>query len=228
MHNLPSEVLNQRYVKSAISCRKWAYATDYIRLWVLKQYGGFYMDLDVIAYKSFDPFLKHRFVSSLEFDPRNFYRTLGKNEVIGLGIEAAVMGSEPNHPFLQDILDYYSNLEFIDKSNYYINYLMPRVMTRVAVQKYGFKITPTYQILNEDIHIYPCDVFSSIYNPNILKYDTMTAALPHLGDSPIRYACHICAHSWWDGQYKHNLFWRIKHCIYVITGMKHWKSQKKW
>lgn len=36
MTNLPDEILNHQFVNQAIEARKWAYATDVIRLWLLK------------------------------------------------------------------------------------------------------------------------------------------------------------------------------------------------
>jgi len=39
------------YVQMAIKSRKWAFACDYLRLYVLYQYGGFYLDSDVYMYK---------------------------------------------------------------------------------------------------------------------------------------------------------------------------------
>lgn len=44
MTNLPDEILNHQFVGQAIEARKWAYATDVIRLWLLKNYGGIYLD----------------------------------------------------------------------------------------------------------------------------------------------------------------------------------------
>ena len=35
------------FVAEAIKCRKWAFATDYVRLYALYTYGGFYFDSDV-------------------------------------------------------------------------------------------------------------------------------------------------------------------------------------
>ena len=35
------------YVKEAYEAKKWAFITDYVRLYVLKNIGGIYMDTDV-------------------------------------------------------------------------------------------------------------------------------------------------------------------------------------
>ena len=94
LDKLPKEVVEHPFVKGAIESRKWAYATDYIRLWILYNFGGIYMDLDVMVFKSFNPFLKHRFFSSIEFEADAFIKSISKKEVVGAGIDAAIIGSE--------------------------------------------------------------------------------------------------------------------------------------
>ena len=50
--------LNQnKYVKEAYILKKYAFVSDYVRLWALYHYGGIYMDTDVEVVKPFDDFL---------------------------------------------------------------------------------------------------------------------------------------------------------------------------
>lgn len=47
--------INQNtYCREAYEAKKWAFVTDYVRLKVLYEYGGFYMDTDVEVVKSLD------------------------------------------------------------------------------------------------------------------------------------------------------------------------------
>ena len=55
--NFPIE--DNIYCKQAYECKKWAFATDYARLWIIYNYGGIYLDTDVEVVKSWDPLLKH-------------------------------------------------------------------------------------------------------------------------------------------------------------------------
>src|SRR5690606_10065703 len=48
------------YVKEAYSERKFAFVSDYVRLYALYQYGGIYLDTDVEVLKPFDPLLSHQ------------------------------------------------------------------------------------------------------------------------------------------------------------------------
>ena len=45
------------YVRQAYDARKYAFVSDYVRLCALEQYGGVYMDVDFMVYKSFEPLL---------------------------------------------------------------------------------------------------------------------------------------------------------------------------
>lgn len=218
LNNLPKEVLNHSFVASAIQAKKWAYATDYIRLWALYNYGGIYMDLDVIVYKPFDVFLKYRAFSCLELNPYYLYKTLHKKEIIGLGIEAAVLGCEKKHEWINDIMEYYRDKIFINDPKYYTDFIMPRILTRISKEKYGFKMVPTYQVLEQDIHIFSCDVFSSIYNWKTITTADYFPLETDLGESPTRYAFHICAHSWYENHSEKGLEYKIKKLIIRILG----------
>lgn len=171
------------YVREACAARRWAFAADYIRLWALYHYGGIYLDSDVYVHQSLDPFLNHRCFSSKEFHTRMFYDSLKRetdlNDTEGLGIEAAVIGAEAGHPFIKTCLDYYEGLHFIDDMNYIGTVMLPRIMTHIAVERFGYRYDPVYQVLEEGIVLYPPDVLS---RPG--------------PDSLIKYASHLCFQSW--------------------------------
>lgn len=45
------------YVKQAYEARKFAFVSDYVRLWALEKFGGLYMDVDFMVYRPFDELL---------------------------------------------------------------------------------------------------------------------------------------------------------------------------
>lgn len=47
------------YVKEAYGCRKWAFVSDYARLWIIYHNGGIYLDTDVELISNFDNLLKY-------------------------------------------------------------------------------------------------------------------------------------------------------------------------
>lgn len=49
-----------RYVRQAYEAKKYAFVSDYARLDIVNQYGGFYLDTDVLLLRSLDKFTKYK------------------------------------------------------------------------------------------------------------------------------------------------------------------------
>lgn len=177
------------YVKGAYDAKKYAFCADYIRIYALYHEGGIYLDSDVMVYKSFDPFLNHISFSSVEYHPYFTYAHIWNKKEKLVGIEAAVLGSEPGCQWLGDILEYYQDREFSMRSEY----IMPRVIARILHQKYGFEYYPRFQKLDNDFYIYPSEVFSCKLNV----------------DLPIKFATHLGANSWGNDLHKYRDKFRI-------------------
>lgn len=174
--------------------------------------------MDVVVYKRFDPFLKHSAFSCIEFNPKNFYKNICKGKtknLYGLNIEAAIIGAHQAHPWIKDILDFYEGMEFVNNPNFYNKIIMPLIISKISI-KYGFKYIPIYQVLNDDVHIYPPDVFSSCYNTAIMKSNSYS----EYGNNQIRYAYHLCAHSWYEYLEQHSLLFKMKKIMIGILGDK--------
>lgn len=131
------------YVWEAFQAKKWAFITDVVRLYALKNYGGVYMDTDVEVLKSLDPFLEHIAFSGFEND---------KN--IPTGIMASVKGGK----WVSDNLHYYDDKHFIKEDGTLdlttnvttiTNYMLPL----------GLKQNNTFQDFPGLITFYPKDYF---------------------------------------------------------------------
>ena len=61
-----SDITANKYISEAYSANKWAFVSDYIRLRVLFEYGGIYLDTDVETLKSFDAFLNNEAFTGFE------------------------------------------------------------------------------------------------------------------------------------------------------------------
>jgi hypothetical protein len=173
------DVDSVRFVKQAFEARKWAFAADYIRLHALYHHGGVYLDADVKVFKSFDPFLGHAAFSGVEFHPEMFQESLKRGSYAGLGIEAAVIGAEQHHPWIKCVLDSYESKEFINDPAHLHSLIMSGIVADLSAKHFGFLYQPVYQVLKDDVHLYPPDVFSRIGFDNAVKY-----------------SCHMCAGSW--------------------------------
>lgn len=84
------------YTEMCYEQRKFAFLSDYARLWILEQDGGLYFDVDVEVIRSFDPLLTHAAFFGFETD-----------EFINTGVG---FGAEPGHPVLRAMLAAYDPL----------------------------------------------------------------------------------------------------------------------
>ncbi len=125
------------FVKAAYEAKKWAYVSDYIRAYAIYNYGGIYLDTDILLLDNFDDFLNHR--AFVGFENPNYPFT-------------AAFGAEKGHPLVKDMLDYYDELDsyhFDFKNNNTIS------VSDILINKYGCKVGNMYQILKEGIAVYP-------------------------------------------------------------------------
>lgn len=211
------------FLHGAIASKKWAFATDFLRVWILYHYGGIYLDLDVYVYQKFDKFLTHSAFSGIEFWPKLFYKTLRSKHIKGIGVDAAILGSVAGHPWIKDILSFYDNKEFVNDHKFYMDIIMPNVIAEISM-KYGFKYVPSFQILSDGVHLYPHDVFSAVYDKSALGL-TGEEYYYSLGNfNAIRYSCHLCANSWGYVAPKESLCKRIgfliKKLVLLVLGKK--------
>lgn len=140
------------WVKEAFQTKKYAFAADYIRLFALYNYGGFYLDMDVEVIKSFDQFLKLPIVLCWQKD-------------IG-GLEVAAFGVQPHSPIIKLCLDRYNNRHFIINDGKLDTKTLPKIVEDTLLEN-GYKLINVNNI-NEaldikdpyNIPVFPSEFFS--------------------------------------------------------------------
>ena len=161
-----------KFVREAVEQKKWAFASDYIRVWAVYSEGGIYLDSDVYLFQNFDGFLENEYFTNIEFtvhfQKNKSWKMLNadgtkkdrsKIALPGLALQAAIFGARANHPFLKSCMSYYENCNFIlpgGKLN--IENISPCVYAHIA-QEYGFLYKDKLQKLKEGITVYPGNVF---------------------------------------------------------------------
>lgn len=130
------------YVRQAYDAQKWAYVSDYVRLQVVYEYGGIYMDTDVELIKPLDSLLQYR--AYFGFEDENYVAT-------GLGF-----GAEKGHPVVKEMLSSYDGCAFILPDGLLDEIPCPRRNTE-ALKKWGLVLGNQDQILKESIRILPKD-----------------------------------------------------------------------
>ena len=69
------DIDSNKFVKEAYEARKWAYVSDYIRAYAIYNYGGIYLDTDVLVVESLDSLLDNRAFVGYE-NPQYPYRCI--------------------------------------------------------------------------------------------------------------------------------------------------------
>lgn len=130
------------YVKSAYENKKWAYVSDVARLWALYNFGGVYMDTDVIVYQLLDKFLNHDFFTG--FEQQHFPVT-------------ATMGAKKGNELIKEMLDVYDNKIFETHENWYEYETNTMIMSDI-IGKYFDRDKVEYQE-KDNMAIYPRETF---------------------------------------------------------------------
>ena len=132
------------FVKQAYENKKWAFVSDYARIYALYQQSGIYLDTDVKILKD---------VSHI-VDKEMFFGY----EDSGLVGTAIIGVKEKNNKYIKEILDYYNKLEEFNPDMMY-NYANPVIITK-AIKKYDH-ITDEkgIDIFDNNIYVYPRDYF---------------------------------------------------------------------
>jgi hypothetical protein len=130
------------YVKEAYENKKWAFITDYVRLYVLYNYGGIYMDTDVEVIGSLDKFLEDKGFSGFE------------NEH---SVPTGIMASEKGNQFIYELLCDYKDKHFVLPDGQLDLTTNTKTITDLATNL-GLKLDNTKQVL-KDFTFYPRDYF---------------------------------------------------------------------
>ena len=137
------DINQNRYCKEAWQKKKYAFVSDYIRLYVLFNYGGIYMDTDVELLKPLERFLKHKAFLGFEGD---FFST-------------ALMGSEKKFPLFKEFLDDYHERIFIKENGKFNTTTNVIYIYKKCLQK-GFKPDDSQKVRKfENLTLYPTDYF---------------------------------------------------------------------
>lgn len=130
------------YVKEAYEAKKWAFITDYVRLYALQLMGGVYMDTDVEVLKNLDEFLNNEGFSGFE-----------RIDAIPTGI----MASEKDNPFINELLREYDGLHFYrDDGSFDLTTNVTRITN--SALKHGVKLNNKKQKIWH-FTIYPKEFF---------------------------------------------------------------------
>lgn len=182
--------LTSPFVSEAYKLKKWAFVADFIRLKVLYENGGIYLDTDMMVTKSFDSLLDNEcFFGAEDF------------EFISCGI----IGARKNFLFINKCIDFYSDFQFSKEINLGM-ITIPRIITKIYREIYKYEGDFADTVRFEKLIIYPSIFFYSLpykESENMKNYkEYMTA------DS---FAVHLWNSSWIE----HSEFYYILRKEYI-------------
>lgn len=131
------------YVREAYRAKKYAFVSDYVRLYALYQEGGIYMDTDVEVIKPLDRFLNHTAFSGFE-DAAN--------------VSTGIIACEQNALWAKENLEYYKNKHFVKNNGDLDLTTNVQTITQYMIAK-GLQQNNTYQDFPNLITIYPKEYF---------------------------------------------------------------------
>jgi mannosyltransferase OCH1-like enzyme len=132
------------YVKEAYSAGKFAFVSDYVRVYALYHYGGIYLDTDVEVFKSFDDLLHH--TSFWGFEQENYIAT-------------STIGAEKGNKLIKAFLDTYKDNHFI-KTDGSFNVLTNVAIITKILRNIGLKTNGQFQDIEGMGTFYPQTYFS--------------------------------------------------------------------
>lgn len=128
------------YVQQAYAAGKWAFVTDYVRLKVVWENGGIYLDTDVELKKKLDFLLDHKAYFGFE-DQRKINTGHG-------------FGAEKGTPILREMMEVYEQKSFLLPDGSCDSTPCPERDTQVFL-RHGLRMDDSMQLLEGDILILP-------------------------------------------------------------------------
>ena len=193
------------FIIEALEQKKYAFATDVIRLYALQKYGGIYLDTDVKVLKSFDDFLHHHAFIGRESCMQISFRTTSYH------LTSYCLGAEKNNEYINKCINYCKGRHFVLSNEDLPNHLKydmqnaSYVFSEIATL-FGYNpstLAPDFQNCYEDV----LTVFPSYYFAEGIESDKA-------------YCKHLSLGSWRDFpqddiiyDLKYKIEWRIKSCM---------------
>jgi len=163
------DITKNGYVRAAFSSKKFAFLTDYVRLDVIYNYGGIYLDTDVELLKSLDDICENGSFMSFE--------QVGRVNT-GIGF-----GSAPGNTFINENKEYYEKNSFTNTENQFVPEICVKITTELLIQ-HGLNYKKNAFQKVDGINIYPTEFFSPIVmGTNTMKLTRNTCGIHHYDSS---------------------------------------------
>lgn len=174
------DISQNPFVQEAYEEKKWAFVTDYVRLYVLYHFGGIYLDADIELLKNLDDLLPLDGVVTSYQD---------------CTIPAAIMLSEKRNPWIKALLDYYNDRHFRQADGTLDIVENDKIITAMSIRDFGFKMGQDH-IDFGNVHLFPSSYFGPYKKTNKKIIDPIKLKENFQIDPKHTYAIHHGIGSW--------------------------------
>lgn len=151
------------YVREAYQARKFAFVSDYVRVYALYNQGGIYLDTDVEVFKPFDDLLHHE--SFWGFEQENYIAT-------------STIGAKKGNQLIKLFLNSYNEKNFIKEDGSYNDLTNVAIVTGL-LKNIGLKMNGQIQEIKGHGTFYPQSYFSPFDYINCRKFITENTYTMH-------------------------------------------------
>ncbi|APT18850.1 polysaccharide biosynthesis protein CpsM(V) [Amylolactobacillus amylotrophicus DSM 20534] len=137
------DLKQNKYIRQAYEAKKWAFVSDYIRASVVYEYGGIYLDTDVLVLDDLNKLRENRAFVGFENAQYPF---------------TATFGAEPHHPLVKDMVDYFNELDFEFDTSQQMAGVNTVSVSDILIDKYHCLPNNQEQLLETGIHVYPDNI----------------------------------------------------------------------
>lgn len=130
------------YIRQAYSAKRWAFVSDYMRLYALVNHGGVYLDTDCELLKPIDRFLSNQAIAG--FQSTDYVQT-------------ALLGCHKGFPLFADLLSSYNNKNFFRQDGSTDLTTNVEILTNYLLER-GLLLNGCRQTI-DGLSIYPTDYF---------------------------------------------------------------------
>lgn len=184
------------YVKEAYAAKKYAFVSDYVRLWALEREGGLYLDTDVEVLKSFEPLM-----SDTAF--------IGLEESLALLPGTCVMACEIHCQWVKDMLATYDGAHFLLEDGTMDMTTNVQRLGKQMVEGGLMRERKVQYLSHWGLRVYTHDYFSPITSTRVMRKSKNT------------YCIHRFAGTWVDGK-KGGLrdWWMVREIVNLLVQLK--------
>lgn len=191
------------YAAEAYSAKKYAFVSDYARIWILYHYGGLYFDTDVEVIKPMEDIIERGPFMGVEVESKD----TGNGPSMPMVAPGLALGAEPNMDIYNILIQYYSDLHFLDKDG------NPNLVTSVKhftgiLEKNGLQASNGLQNVS-GVWIYPRDFFNPL--------DSLTGRLKITENTR---SIHWYMNSWSDTSMIYKWLSKLSHRLFGTTFSK--------